>query len=259
MSEAFEIPGGRRGGVLLVHGFTGSPHEMAPLGRPLADAGWDVLGVRLPGHGAADRGEPNEREAWAGAVRLGFETLVARHGPGHVAIAGLSMGSLLAIDLALAERERIAALVALSPAIALPARRSAALRGVGWVATEGVRAIALPRPASDIRDTEALASHPVAGPVTVGAALSFDLLRREVRRRVRREGGSFPRPLLVVHARRDRVCPLRGARWLARRMPAAAPELHVLERSGHVIPVDLEGAHAAALVIDFLDRRGPRA
>ncbi|MFM7140583.1 MAG: esterase, partial [Alphaproteobacteria bacterium] len=35
MSEAFEIRGGRRGGVLLVHGFTGSPHEMAPLARPL--------------------------------------------------------------------------------------------------------------------------------------------------------------------------------------------------------------------------------
>ncbi|MFM7737415.1 MAG: alpha/beta hydrolase [Alphaproteobacteria bacterium] len=258
MSEAFEIRGGRRGGVLLVHGFTGSPHEMAPLARPLAEAGWDVVGVRLPGHGAAAAGEPNDREAWAATVRVAFEELVEAHAPGRVVVAGLSMGSLLAIDLALAERARVAALVALSPAVALPARRSAALRGVGLVATDGLRAIALRKPASDIRDAAALAAHPVAGPVTVGAALSFDGLRRDVRRRIRREGASFPRPLLVLHARRDRVCPLRGARWLARRMPCASPELHVLERSGHVIPVDLEGPRAASLVVDFLDRRGPR-
>ncbi len=258
MSEAFEIRGGRRGGVLLVHGFTGSPHEMAPLSGPLAAAGWDVVGVRLPGHGAVRPGEPNDREAWAATVRDAFGGMARLHGPGRVVVAGLSMGALLAIDLALAERDRVGALVALSPAIAIPARRSAALRGVGLVATGGVRAIALRKPPSDLRDQAALAARPPAAPVTVGAALSFDDLRRDVRRRVRREGASFPRPLLVVHARRDRTCPLRGARWLARRMPGAAPELHVLERSGHVIPIDLEGERAAAIVLDFLERRGPR-
>ena len=257
MSEAFEIRGGRRGGMLLVHGFTGSPHEMAPLAAPLAQAGWDVVGVRLPGHGAARAGERNDREAWAATVRRAFDELLGEHGPGRVAVAGLSMGSLLALELALRERERLAALVALSPAVALPARRSAALRGVGWVATAtgGLRSVALRKPASDIHDAPALAAHPVAAPVTIGAALSFDELRRDVRRAIRREGASFPRPLLVLHARSDRVCPLRGARWLARRMPAASPELRVLEKGGHVIPVDLEGPRAVELVLDFLDRR----
>ncbi|MBU6280797.1 alpha/beta fold hydrolase [bacterium] len=259
MDDAFEIRGGRRGGVLLVHGFTGSPHEMAPLAAPLAGAGWDVVGVRLPGHGAAHAGESNDRTAWASTVHGAFAELLGVHGPGRVVVAGLSMGSLLALELALRERDRVAAVAALSPAIALPARRTAMLRGVGWMAPGGFRSIAIRKPPSDVRDTAAVAARPAAAPVTVGAALSFDLLRRDVRKLVRREGASFPRPLLVVHARRDRTCPMRGARWLARRMPGASPELHVLERSGHVIPIDLERDRAVAILLDFLERRGPRA
>ena len=230
MSDAFEIRGGRRGGVLLVHGFTGTPQEMEPLAAPLAAAGWDVVGLRLP-----------ERA----------RTL----GDGRVAFVGLSMGAQLGLDLALAEPRRLAALVTLSPAISLPARLRATLRTVDWLAPRRLRARRLDKSESDIRDDVARAAHPKSAPVTVDAALSFDRLRRSVRRRIRREGRSTSLPILVVHARRDRVCPISGARWLTRRMAAASPEFHVLERSGHVIPVDLEGPAATVLVLDFLRRR----
>jgi carboxylesterase len=255
MSDAFEIRGGRRGGVLLVHGFTGTPQEMEPLAAPLAAAGWDVVGLRLPGHGAALPDEPNHQEAWRAAVRDGFEELARTHGDGRVAVVGLSMGALLGLDLALAEPRRLAALVTLSPAISLPARLRATLRTVDWLAPRRLRARRLDKSESDIRDDVARAAHPKSAPVTVDAALSFDRLRRSVRRRIRREGRSTSLPILVVHARRDRVCPISGARWLTRRMAAASPEFHVLERSGHVIPVDLEGPAATVLVLDFLRRR----
>ena len=42
---------GNKIGCLLVHGFTGAPTEMLPLGQFLSDKGYSVLGVRLSGHG----------------------------------------------------------------------------------------------------------------------------------------------------------------------------------------------------------------
>src|SRR4051794_40769353 len=46
----FSAEGGRVG-VLLSHGFTGSPASMTPWGRDLAERGFTVTVPRLPGHG----------------------------------------------------------------------------------------------------------------------------------------------------------------------------------------------------------------
>ena len=46
----FELPG-ERGACLLIHGFTGTPWDVRPLGEALSRAGIAVHGVRLPGHG----------------------------------------------------------------------------------------------------------------------------------------------------------------------------------------------------------------
>ncbi len=49
-AEPFLLPGGEQG-VLLVHGFTGSPSEMRLLGEYLNGQGYTVLAPRLAGHG----------------------------------------------------------------------------------------------------------------------------------------------------------------------------------------------------------------
>src|SRR5207247_2364206 len=62
MVDAFSLPGSRPLGCLLVHGFTGTPEEMRPLGEALAARGFPVYGVRLAGHGT-DVAEP-ARTRW---------------------------------------------------------------------------------------------------------------------------------------------------------------------------------------------------
>jgi carboxylesterase len=248
-TEAFRVAGGTRGGALLVHGFTGTPHEMRPLAEPLAAAGFDVLGVRLPGHGAAVPGEPNDAGAWRSAVAAGLAELEApRSRP--IVVVGLSMGALLALDIAIREPARVRAVVALSPAIKL-ARIPGAILRVGRLAPGGFRRRLLPRGQSDIRDPAVRETHPKSDPFPVSAALSLDSLRGAVRARI----PALAQPLLIVHSRLDRTCPLSGARWLAARARASEVEMHVLERSGHVIPVDLEGEVAIRLVVDFVSRR----
>jgi carboxylesterase len=47
--EPFFYKGGTTG-CLLVHGFTGTPDEMRPLGKHLSDNGFTALGIRLFAH-----------------------------------------------------------------------------------------------------------------------------------------------------------------------------------------------------------------
>jgi len=250
MAIAFRRTGGTRGGVLLVHGFTGTPHEMEGLADPLAAAGFSVLGLRLPGHGDRPHGEPNDWPAWEDAVEEGFTALRELTPAGPRAVVGLSMGALLALELARRNRDDVRAVVALSPAVLVPPP----VRALLWVAArtlgERGRQRLLPRGVSDIRDPDVRATHPKSPPFPVAAALQFNQLRLAVRGRV----GAVEQPLLIVHSVLDRTCPVVGARWLARNVGSRDVELCTLEKSGHVIPVDVERAHATERILGFLDR-----
>jgi carboxylesterase len=250
MAIAFRRTGGTRGGVLLVHGFTGTPHEMEGLADPLASAGYAVVGVRLPGHGEAPTGESNDEAAWQQAVDEAFATLGSSCPGAPRAVIGLSMGALLALELARRQQDAVAALVLLSPAMTLPA----AVRALLWFAARALRERGrqrlLPRGQSDIRDPLVRSTHPKSAPFPVAAALSFNALRVAVRARV----GTVTQPALIVHSLLDRTCPVSGARWLARHIGSHDVELCILERSGHVIPVDVEREAATARIVAFLAR-----
>lgn len=97
-AEPFLLPGGRQG-VLLIHGFTGSPAEMRLLGEHLNREGYTVLAPRLSGHGtsAADMAK-TAWPHWYGAVEDGYHIL--RNLCDRIHVVGLSMGGLMALKLA---------------------------------------------------------------------------------------------------------------------------------------------------------------
>ncbi len=99
-------------GVLLVHGFTASPLEMQPLGRILAESGFLVKGVRLPGHGTSPEDlARRQQEEWQQAVKEGF--LLLHRQVERVYAVGLSTGALLVLHLA--KELPLVGLVLLSP------------------------------------------------------------------------------------------------------------------------------------------------
>jgi carboxylesterase len=85
--------------VLVLHGFTGWPGEVAYLGDRLAEAGLAVSIPRLPGHGtnAWDFMRTGWRD-WLGAALDAYLELAATAPRVH--IVGFSMGALLALMLA---------------------------------------------------------------------------------------------------------------------------------------------------------------
>jgi len=110
-ADEFYLPGNDVG-VLLVHGFSGSPLEMRGLGDFLHSKGYTVLGVQLAGHGTIPEDmEMTTLEDWSQSVKLGYARLQKKcnriYGSGH------SMGGLILLQIS--NELPFAGVVALSP------------------------------------------------------------------------------------------------------------------------------------------------
>ncbi len=115
-AEPFSAEGGPVG-VLLSHGFTGSPASMRPWGEHLAALGHTVRVPRLPGHGTTWQDMNRTRwQDWYAELETAFDDLVARCDT--VVVGGLSMGGALALRLAEERADEVAAVVVVNPAIA---------------------------------------------------------------------------------------------------------------------------------------------
>ncbi len=114
-AEPFDHDGGDVG-VLLLHGFTGSPKSMRPWGEFLADAGLTVRVPRLPGHGTRwqDMNITTWQDWYAEADRS-FREISARCAT--VFVMGLSMGGSLTLRLAEMKGDAISGIVLVNPAV----------------------------------------------------------------------------------------------------------------------------------------------
>jgi len=103
-------------GVLLCHGFTGTPQSLRPWGEYLADRGYSVRIPLLPGHGTTWQEMNQTRwEDWYAAVDATFREL--HEASERVVVCGLSMGGALALQLAQGHGPRISGLVLVNPAV----------------------------------------------------------------------------------------------------------------------------------------------
>lgn len=103
-------------GVLVLHGFTGSPKSVTPWAMQLGDNGWSIRVPRLPGHGTTWQ-EMNLTtwEDWYGEALRSFREL--REVCDHVFVMGLSMGGSLTLRLAEEHGDDIAGIVLVNPAV----------------------------------------------------------------------------------------------------------------------------------------------
>lgn len=112
-----ELTGGRRIGVLLSHGFTGSPLAMRPWGEHLGALGYGVAVPRLPGHGTTWQDLNQHRfDDFYGEIARVFDQLCLDHDA--VVVGGLSMGGSLALRVAADHPDRVAGVMVVNPAVA---------------------------------------------------------------------------------------------------------------------------------------------
>lgn len=116
-SDGTPGPDGRRIGVLLSHGFTGSPASVVPWGKHLAGLGYAVRVPLLPGHGTTWQEMTGTRyDDYYAVLEREFENLKAR--TDAVVVGGLSMGGCLALQLAERRAAEVSGVILVNPAVA---------------------------------------------------------------------------------------------------------------------------------------------
>jgi carboxylesterase len=114
-AEPYAADGGPVG-VVLSHGFTGSPQSLRPWAEHLAAAGFTVRLPRLPGHGTRWQDLNATRWTdWYGEIERTFDGLRGRCE--QVFAGGLSMGGTMVLRLAEQRGSEVAGLVLVNPSL----------------------------------------------------------------------------------------------------------------------------------------------
>jgi carboxylesterase len=232
--------------ILLIHGLTGTPYEMRFLGEHLARSGPRVLGVKLAGHaGTPEELGASSHDHWYQSVVAGFERLRVHGDP--IVVVGQSAGAVLAARLAIDQGTEVAGVALLAPAFLLR-------RHVWWtlkllkVAQPWLGRVFLRGSEPDVHDAAARQIHPAMRLIPLSAVLEFVQLVTLVRSGLTR----LTQPVLIVHSRRDHLCPPRNVDFLLNRLGSPVKRVVLLEESFHVISVDSEKARLAEEVTKFI-------
>jgi carboxylesterase len=212
-------------GVLLCHGFTGSPHSLRAWAQYLADAGLSVSLPRLPGHGTIWQEMARTRwEDWYAEVNRAFEEMRGRCD--QIFVMGLSMGGCLALRLAEVHGPAISGLVLVNPSVTADTRLFA-LAPVLKLIVPSLKGIA-----SDIRKegvTELAYDR-----IPVRAAASLPGLWRITRNGLR----DITQPVLVYHSTEDHVVGPASIGLLREALPPQRLTVRECENSYHVATLD---------------------
>jgi carboxylesterase len=237
-AEPFAADGGPVG-VLVLHGFTGSPRTVRPWAEHLAAAGLTVRAPRLPGHGTTwqnlgTTGWPD----WYGAAEEAFAELRARCE--QVFVTGLSMGACLALRLAETRGGEVSGIVVVNPSLA-PDTRLFVLAPVLKHVVPSLAGIA-----GDIKKPGATEGGYKRVPVKAAATLPalWKLTAQNL--------AAVTQPLLVYRSTVDHVVSPASMRVLTSALPAA--EVIPLADSYHVATLDNDAPAIFEGTLVFIDK-----
>ena len=242
-AEPFFFRGGSIG-VLLMHGFTGSPAELFLLGEFLNRAGFTVLGVRLEGHGTNEVDLSRKTaDDWFNSVLDGYALL--KSFCEKIFVVGHSMGSLLSLKLAAVKP--IDKLVTLSPPFFI---------------NEDFHLEKLP-PRSEceglfiVKPRKKLKNVPPAVNKTyrrfpLVCVHEFLTLLDEVKKLL----PEITTPLLIMHAENDHTAKFESAEFLRSSVASKEVQLVTTSKGGHLIPLTDGRDFIFEKILEFLEISG---
>jgi carboxylesterase len=230
--------------VLALHGFGGTPLDMEAVLDSARALGLGGLAPLLPGHGThAKRLATTRFPDWSGAAEQALDRAGA-----PVVLAGFSLGSLLALDLAERRPEAVKGLILLGNAAWLSAPFPR------WALTLAERLrlpdFLMPKKWMRVRHDPLPLTHISYDAHPVHAAIEV----RKTGERIRRELPRVCCPTLILHGARDRLCPVSNAQRVAERLGSDDCRVVIFPRSRHVLTHDVENAEVRREISAFLSR-----
>jgi carboxylesterase len=237
-AEAFARTEGRTG-VLLCHGFTGSPQSLRGWAEYLADAGLSVSLPRLPGHGTTWQEMARTRaEDWYAEVDRAFDELQATCD--EMFVMGLSMGGCLALRLAESRGDAVRGLVLVNPSITADTRLFM-LAPVLKLVVPSLKGIA-----SDVKKEGS--SELGYDRVPVKAAATLPGLWRITQQHLK----DLTQPILAYRSAIDHVVGPASMKLLREAIPAGQLEVRELADSYHVATLDNDAEAIFAGSLEFV-------
>ncbi len=237
-AEAFGHEGSSTG-VLLCHGFTGSPHSMRPWAEFLAAAGLSVSLPRLPGHGTRWQEMARTRwEDWYAEIDRAFDELRSR--ADEIFVLGLSMGACLALRLAELRGPAVSGLVVVNPSLAADTRLFLLAPVLKLVvpSLKGVSSDIKKQPGNELGYTR----------IPVKSAASLPALWRITAANLRQ----VSQPVLAYRSVTDHVVGPASMALLRAALPPAQLEVRDLADSYHVAPLDNDAPAIFTGSLDFV-------
>ncbi len=238
-TNEFFLPSGSTG-VLLVHGFSGSPPEMRGLGDYLFNHGYTVLGVRLAGHGTTPEDmEKSSLKDWILSAEEGLHRLMTHCDT--VYAAGHSTGGLICLKLSLTAP--LKGVVSLSPPMFKPSLQWFILpllrHFMRWYVIGG--------------GTDPSAFRP---PYTVWAYPKVPTKSLEefwhIVAEIRKIAPQIQVPTLIMQGRNDRLIPQTSGPELLERLGSRDKRLVWVKNSAHMLTLDSEREEVWKAVQQFI-------
>jgi carboxylesterase len=243
-AEPFAFHGGPVG-VLLIHGFSGSPGALRRIGEWLAARGHAVVCPRLPGHGTAWRNLGRTRwQDWINEATRALKDLDPR--VDTLVAFGLSFGGAMAIHLAARYPDAVDGVVLVNPW--LKERPVAAMAPVLKYVVPSVKGVIndIKQPGQDEIGYERI-------PVKAFAeAVEFHKLVKGELPRVRQ-------PMLVFQSGEDHAIPTGSSALILDRVGSEEKELVTLENSYHVATLDNDAELIFERTHDFAESLASRS
>ncbi|MET9556467.1 alpha/beta fold hydrolase [Streptomyces sp. NPDC006645] len=231
-------------GVLLCHGFTGSPQSLRPWAEYLAARDLTVSLPLLPGHGTRwEDMQITGWQDWYAEVDRALRELGERCG--KVFVFGLSMGGTLALRLAAKHGHAVSGVAVVNPGNKV----------------HGLSGYALPLARHLVRTTKGLRSDiALAGSEEVGYDRVPLHAAHSLRNFFRLVDGELPQvtqPLLLMRSPRDHVVPPADSARILGRVSSTDIREVVLEQSYHVATLDHDAERIFEESHAFIGRLAP--
>ncbi|MGF1581395.1 MAG: alpha/beta hydrolase [Gemmataceae bacterium] len=226
--------------VVCFHGLTATPYETQLIGRACLDNGIDAVAPLLPCHGIADPEEAFRAmrqvsyRDWLEAARGEIEASLQRYE--EVFVYGQSMGGALALVMASEFPVRACAVTA--PALVLPLSVRALTNLVGWMHFKIKKS-------SDLQKF----FNPQYPFQHFRAVRQTALLAKLARRRL----AKIDKPVFVAHSRNDPLIRPKAVALIAQ-SGLGPTQIRWFDRSGHVLPLDVDKDEVARSIADFFAR-----
>lgn len=230
-------------GCLVIHGYTGGPHEVEPLTTYLKQhTDWGIIVPTLPGHGKTLALQNVSHEKWLMAAEESLKHL--KETCNQIYLIGYSMGGMIAAYLA--GKFKVDKLVLLATAGKVFSLKQLIL-DIGEVIADGLK--------GDLSENEYyLRYRRKLGNVPFKANIEFLKLVKYTRTYLKK----IESPVFIAQGCKDGIVPLKAANYLDKEITTAKQkEIVLFESSDHLICLGEDKDILNMMVHKFLMSEGP--